>query len=118
MPNHYQLLMYNKSANFGRSVMHPLTISYTKAVNQQQLRSGHLFQGPFQALLIDKNEYLLHLSRYIHLNPVIAGLVKSPQDWEFSSYREFTSNHKGDFLARDNHRTISPKGRICGAQGY
>jgi putative transposase len=98
MPNHYHLLVYIKTHDFGRNVMHPLGVSYTKAVNQQLGRSGHLFQGSFQAQLVDKDAYLLHLSRYIHLNPVIAGLVESPQDWEYSSYREYISEHRGNFL--------------------
>jgi len=99
MPNHYHLLVYTKTFEFGRKVMHPLAVSYTKAVNQQLRRSGHLFQGSFQAQLVDKDEYLLHLSRYIHLNPVKAGLVNSPQEWEFSSYREYISEYRRDFLS-------------------
>jgi hypothetical protein len=63
---------------------------------------------------VDRNEYLVHLSRYIHLNPVVAGLAKQPEDWEFSSYRDYIGLHKGtlpepeiilsQFLTRDAYR--------------
>ncbi len=72
-----------------------LSVSYTKAMNKRYQRVGVLFQGPFQAVHVDGNEYLLHLSRYIHLNPVTARLVEWPEDWEFSSYREYVGLRKG-----------------------
>ncbi len=89
MPTHYHLMVYLKTDDLGARVMQPFSVSYTKAINLQQKRVGPLFQGPFQAALVDKDEYLLHLSRYIHLNPVIAELVKRPEDWSFSSYRDY-----------------------------
>ena len=73
-----------------------LLVSYAKSFNRRYARVGPLFQGPFKAVHVDRNEYLLHLSRYIHLNPVAAGLVASPQEWEFSSYREFVGLRKGN----------------------
>ncbi|MEZ4526427.1 MAG: transposase, partial [Desulfobacterales bacterium] len=75
MPNHYHLIVHLKTDNLSSAIMQPFTISYTKAVNRQQKRTGPVFGGPFKAILIDKNEYLVHLSRYIHLNPVFAGLT-------------------------------------------
>ena len=75
--------------------MQPLSISYTKAVNRQQSRVGPIFQGAFRAKLVDKTEYLLHLSRYLHLNPVLAGLVEDPEAWKFSSYRDYIGLRKG-----------------------
>jgi len=72
-----------------------LSVSYTKAINKRYQRRGVLFQGPFQAVHVDRNEYLLHLSRYIHLNPVTAGLVERPENWEFSSYREYLGLRDG-----------------------
>jgi hypothetical protein len=87
--------------DFGNKVMQPFSVSYTKAVNKQQKRTGPLFQGPYQAILIDKNRYLLHLSRYIHLNPVSAGLVDQPEQWEFSSYRDYIGNRRGGITRPD-----------------
>jgi len=75
--------------------MQPFTLSYTKAINKRYARVGSLFQGRFKAILVDKNEYLLHLSRYIHLNPVTARLVKRAEDWEFSSYPEYLGLRDG-----------------------
>lgn len=94
MPNHYHLLVCPKDDQFSHH-MQRFSGSYTKAINKRHDRIGALFQGPFQALHVDRSEYLLHLSRYIHLNPVEAGLVRQAQDWEFSSYREYAGLRKG-----------------------
>ncbi|MEA5571244.1 REP-associated tyrosine transposase [Calothrix sp. UHCC 0171] len=85
MPNHYHLLVYLNDENLSQ-VMQRFSLAYTKSINQRFKRVGSLFQGRFQAQHVDSDEYLLHLSRYIHLNPVKANLVKHPQEWEFSSY--------------------------------
>lgn len=95
MPNHYHLLIHAKSTDFSSKIMQPLGTSYTKAINKQENRIGALFQGPFQAKLILRDSYLLHLSRYIHHNPVAAGYVRRPEEWEYSSYREFTGFRNG-----------------------
>ena len=95
MPNHYHLLVLVKVVDFGHEVMQPFGVSYTKAINKQEARVGPLFQGPFKYRLVQREGYLLHLSRYIHLNPVAAGLVKYPADWEFSSYREYVGLRPG-----------------------
>jgi REP element-mobilizing transposase RayT len=70
MPNHYHLMVRLKVDDVGRQVMQPWGVSYTKAVNKQQNRVGPIFQGPFQAVHVPRDEHLIHLSRYIHLNPV------------------------------------------------
>ena len=75
--------------------MQPFGVSYSKAINKQQKRVGPLYQGPFKAKHVDQEGYLLHLSRYIHLNPVEAGLVKSPEQWAYSSYRDYIGLRKG-----------------------
>ncbi len=95
MPNHYHLVVYLKCDDLSKKIMQPFGLSYTKAINKQQTRVGPLFQGPFKAKLVDKDEYLLHLSRYIHLNPVFAGLVNRPEGWKFSSYRDYVGLRNG-----------------------
>jgi putative transposase len=95
MPNHYHLLVYLKADELSEEVMQPLGVSYTKAINRQQKRVGPLFQGPFKAKHVDQENYLLHLSRYIYLNPVEAGLVKSPAEWPYSSYRDYIGLRNG-----------------------
>jgi len=94
MPNHYHLLVFLKIDDLSR-IMQAFALSYTKAINERFGRVGSLFQGRFKAIHVDREEYLIHLSRYIHLNPVAAGLVKQPEYWEFSSYREFIGLRKG-----------------------
>ena len=88
MPNHYHFLVEVRSFEFSHA-MQNFSISSIKAINKHYKRSGALYQGAFQAKIVEQNPYLLHLSRYIHLNPVSAGLVDVPEDWEYSSYREF-----------------------------
>ena len=95
MPNHYHLLVHLKCNDFSSKIMQPFTVSYTKAVNRQIGRVGPLFQGPFKAKLVHKNEYLVHLSRYIHLNPMLAGLVDHPAKYAFSSYRDYAGLRNG-----------------------
>lgn len=94
MPNHYHLLVRLQADDLSKP-MQQLGLSYTKAINRRHGRAGSLFQGPFKAAHVDLDEYLLHLSRYIHLNPVAAGLAKRPEDWEFSSYREYVGLRDG-----------------------
>jgi len=94
MPNHFHLLVCPHDDELSRR-MQRFSISYTKAMNKRYDRVGSLFQGQFQAVLVDRNEYLLHLSRYLHLNSVEAGLVKRPEDWEFSSYRDYIGLRQG-----------------------
>jgi len=65
--------------------MHGLNGSYTGYFNRKYRRAGHLLQGRYRAILVDKDEYLLPLSRYVHLNPVRAGIVESPEKYPWSS---------------------------------
>ncbi|MCW6036628.1 transposase [Spirulina subsalsa FACHB-351] len=94
MPNHYHLLLYVKVDYLSR-VMQQLGLSYAKAINQRHRRVGSLFQGRFQAIAVDSDEYLYQLTRYIHLNPVKAKIVNRPEDWEFSSYPEYLGLRRG-----------------------
>ncbi|MBT9316817.1 REP-associated tyrosine transposase [Leptothoe spongobia] len=94
MPNHYHFLVHLCQQDFSQK-MQAFTLSYTKAMNKRYRRCGSIFQGRFQAILVNSDAYLLHLSRYIHLNPVEAGLVKRPEDWEFSSYVDYVGLRQG-----------------------
>jgi REP element-mobilizing transposase RayT len=95
MPTHYHLMVTLKTDDLGTRLMQPFSVSYTKAINRQQERVGPLFQGPFRAVWVDEDSYMMHLSRYIHLNPVTAGLVTRPEDWAFSSYRDYVGLRDG-----------------------
>jgi len=95
MPNHYHMLVYLKTDQISREVMQPFTTSYVKAINKQHGRVGPLFQSRFQAKHVDSGPYLAELTRYIHLNPVRAGLVDHPENWPYSSYNEYIGLRRG-----------------------
>ena len=86
MGNHYHLLVETPDANLAKG-MRQLNGSYTQWSNRRHRRVGHLFQGRYKAILVDKDAYLLELCRYVVLNPVRAGMVKSAGHWQWSSYR-------------------------------
>ena len=70
-------------------IMQNLSFRYTRWINKKQTRTGHLFQGRYKAILVDADNYLLQLVRYIHLNPVRAGMVKNPEDHAWSGHRAY-----------------------------
>lgn len=86
MGNHYHLLVETPDGNLSKGMRH-LNGVYTQQVNRAHQRVGHLLQGRFKGILVERDAYLLELARYIVLNPVRAGLVVSPQEWRWSSYR-------------------------------
>jgi putative transposase len=86
MGNHYHLLAETPAPNLSRGMRH-LNGVYTQRFNRRHVRVGHVFQGRFKAILVERETYLLELLRYIALNPVAAALVSSPQEWRWSSYR-------------------------------
>lgn len=86
MPNHYHLLAETPSANLSLGARH-LNGVYAQAFNRRRGRVGHLFQGRFKAILVQRDAHLLELCRYIVLNPVRAGLSQRPEHWFWSSYR-------------------------------
>ncbi len=92
MPNHFHLILKQREPGAIPSFMKKVCDGYAKAINRSLDRSGHLFQGPYMMKPIGSDEYLLHLSRYIHLNPVRAQLVSRPEQWEFSSYRSYITD--------------------------
>jgi putative transposase len=91
MDNHYHLILELPRGNLLK-VMHGLNSAYTGYFNRRYGRSGHLFQGRYKAIVVDKENYLLQLSRYVHLNPVRAGMVKRPEQYPWSSYRGYIGN--------------------------
>ena len=88
MRNHYHLLVETPAANLSRA-MRQLNGVYTQDFNRRHRRAGHLFQGRYKALLVEKDSYLLELSRYLHLNPVRVGEVSRPWEFRWSSAGAF-----------------------------
>ena len=89
MTNHYHVVVETREANLSRG-MRQLNGVYTQYVNRTYRRVGHVFQGRYKAILVEKDSYLLELARYVVLNPVRAGLVAKAGDWPWSSYRATT----------------------------
>lgn len=85
MDNHYHLIIETPEANLSRG-MRQLNGVYTQAYNRRHRETGHIFQGRYKAILVEKEEYLLELCRYVVLNPIRAGIIKSPDQWQWSSY--------------------------------
>ncbi len=85
MSNHVHLLVETPGAPISK-IMQVLNFTYTQYFNRKYKKSGHLFQGRYKSLLCDRDEYLLALVRYIHLNPVRAGIVKTPDEYAWSSH--------------------------------
>jgi REP element-mobilizing transposase RayT len=98
MPNHYHFLLRQDSDVPLSKFMQVLFNSYVQALNLQQERTGTLFEGRFKHKRVEKWEYLIVLCRYIHLNPVKAGLVTRPEDWVYSNYREWTGMRESEFV--------------------
>jgi REP element-mobilizing transposase RayT len=84
MGNHYHLVLHTRQGNLSRLMRH-LNGVYTQRFNQRHGLVGHLFQGRFKAILVDREAYLLTLCRYVERNPVAARLVDAPQAWPWSS---------------------------------
>lgn len=87
MSNHYHLLIETPDSNLSKG-MRQLNGVYTQKFNRHHGRVGHVFQGRYKSILVEKEPYLLELTRYIVLNPVRAQMVSSAKDWPWSSYRE------------------------------
>ncbi|TSC86050.1 MAG: hypothetical protein G01um10147_988 [Microgenomates group bacterium Gr01-1014_7] len=95
MPNHFHFLIRQLKDNGISKFMGQISNSYTKYFNIKYSRVGPLLQGAFKAVLIESEEQLIHVSRYIHLNPVVSGIVNKPDDYSWSSFPEYmhpTSN--------------------------
>ncbi len=95
MPNHFHFLVKQLTEGGISEFISKLTNSYTKFYNLKYRRVGHLFQGQFKAVLIESEEQLIHVSRYIHLNPIASFLVSDLNQYEWSSYKEYVNNTKG-----------------------
>ncbi len=100
MNNHVHLAIQVGKIPLSR-ILQNLSFRYTRWVNGRQKRSGHLFQGRYKAVLVDADIYLHALTRYIHLNPVRAGVVKEPGDYSWGSHRAYLGLEKIPWLTTD-----------------
>jgi REP element-mobilizing transposase RayT len=88
MGNHYHLLLETPSGNLAQIMRH-INGAYTTYFNVRRKRAGHLFQGRYKAILVEADAYGTELSRYIHLNPIRAGIVAKPEEYKWSSYHYY-----------------------------
>jgi REP element-mobilizing transposase RayT len=97
MDNHYHLLLETPRGNLSQ-ILHHINGAYTTYFNVKRQRSGHLFQGRYRAILVEKDAYCEELSRYVHLNPVRAGMVKDPRRYRWSSYSQYIGLKNASWL--------------------
>jgi len=94
MPNHFHFLVKQLEDDGITWFMQHLTNSYVHYLNLKYKRVGPLFQGPFKNVLIESDEQLLHVSRYIHLNPLVSGLVSNLDNYSWSSYHSYIGDRE------------------------
>jgi len=98
MPNHFHLLL-RMGAEPLHGLMQPLLTWYAKRYNWLRAREGHVFQGRYRAIVLEREGHLLEVVRYIHLNPVRAGLVECPEKWLGSSHGAYCAGGGSGWLA-------------------
>jgi putative transposase len=108
MPDHYHLLVKIIKKNTFSNYVSKIENSFTRYFNLRFARKGPLWQSEFRAIRIKTDEQLLHVSRYIHLNPTTSNLVQNPEDWVFSSYRDYIADEK---ILKDTVIEISIKSK-------
>jgi putative transposase len=100
MGNHVHVAIQVGEVSLSRIIQN-LSFRYTRWINWRQGRSGHLFQGRYKAVLVDADVYLLELVRYIHLNPVRAGMVREPEEHPWSGHRAYLGLETVPWLTTD-----------------
>lgn len=96
MPTHIHLVLKQLSDRGISTYLSNVLNGYTRYFNTRHKRKGPLWESEFKNVLIDRDELLLHVTRYIHLNPVTAYIVEKPEKWDFSSYKEYVSSTPKD----------------------
>lgn len=110
MPNHFHLLTRQETKDATSKFMKQLTNAYTEYFNEKYARTGSLMAGPFKTTSVPTDELLLHISRYIHLNPLVANLVKNLKDYKWSSYKNYIGEVKGEnFVKKEVIQNYFPK---------
>ena len=118
MSNHYHLLVETPHPNLSQAIKW-INVSYAAYFNRKRRRTGHLFQGRFKSILVDADEHLKHLSRYIHLNPLRAKIVEVLPEYKWSSYLAFIGKVKvPQWLETDWLLSLFGKKRKSAARNY
>ena len=109
MPTHIHLALYEVLDGGISEYMRRVLDSYTRYFNKKVNRKGPLWESKIKKVKVISQEQLLHLTRYIHLNPTTAGLVKKPEEWRYSSYREYIGLENTKMCAKENFFDFSEK---------
>lgn len=97
MSNHYHLLLETTQPNIS-NLMQYINTSYTTYCNIKRNKCGHLFQGRYKSILVDKDSYFLELTRYIHLNPIRAKMADKPEKYKWSSFNSYLDKKVDDYI--------------------
>jgi len=114
MQNHFHLFVFQKTKDGMEMFMRSLSTSYAMYFNKKYERSGTLFQGRYKAAFVETEPYLLHLTRYIHLNP--AELVSNWREYPYSSYKNYLGKKEDNWLIPDPILAFFKKGK--GGESY
>jgi hypothetical protein len=118
VPNHYHMLVQTPEANISRSMRH-LNGVYTQRYNRRHNCDGPLFRGRYKSILIDTDSYLLQAVRYIHRNPLRAGLVEKIDAYKWSSHKGYISiAKKWDWLHKNHFFSMLSKNRKDWLRNY
>lgn len=101
MPNHYHFMIKQLHDNGISEFMNKVSNSYTKYFNTRHERVGPLLQGQFKAVRVESSEQLIHLSRYIHLNPFVSFLIRDLKEYFYSSYLAFIDLQQDKICNKD-----------------
>ncbi len=109
MPTHLHLILRQECPEGISKYMNLILKSYSKYFNLKHKRKGPLWEGRFKNVRVKNDEQFIHLTRYIHLNPVTSFLVNNPKDWKYSSYSEYTSiSHQNKICDFSDYISMSP----------
>ena len=108
IPTHFHLILGQEVKDGIVKYMSRVLNSYTRYFNLKYHRKGPLWEGHFKSVLVDKDEQMLHLTRYIHLNPVSANLVHKPEEWIYSSFNEYLNKRSNKLCDYKNLLEIKP----------
>lgn len=111
MNNHAHLLIKPLKGGVVSKIMQSINTGYAMYFNRKYHRNGHLFQGRFQSIVVEEESHLLELSRYVHLNPVRAGLTQRCEDYPYSSYLTYIEEPQKEVNLVDREDILSRFGR-------
>ena len=118
MPNHFHLLIQMEKESSLAELMHYTQFQYTRYINRKYGRVGHLYQGRYGSIPVEKDTYFLTVDRYIHLNPVRAGICRKPEDFSWSSYRARFQPLTNDWIDHEAALDYFGKKRDVQLQNY